>query len=568
MVTRSLRALAVTAGILSAPFAPAPAMAQSARTDAGPYLAARAAAAAQDYEAAADWFETALGADPRNPALLEGAIGGLLASGEAEAAMPLAERLRETGAPSPVANMLLQIDAAKRGDWDEIFDLLEAGHGVGPLADGLTRAWARLGQGRMDQALSAFDEVIETPGLSGFGLYHKALALAVAGDLSAAEAILAAAPENGLPLSRQVVTAHARILGRLDRHEEALALLDRVGRGDAILGALRTRLAQDPDATLDDVTTAVEGLSDLYVSVAGALGNETPGAFALLYARAALALDPDRVEALLVTAQLLERAGRMDLAQQAYAEVPEDHPAHVTAELGRAAALRRAGEPGRALEVLEQLSRAAPELAEVQVAIGDLQRARGDVAAAEAAYSAALDLAGEDAAWWLYYMRGIARHEQDDWPGAEADFRAALEIDPDRAEVLNFLGYSLVERGEALDEALDMIERAVRSQPDNGAIVDSLGWAQFKLGRYEEAVGHLERAAELEPVDPVVNDHLGDGYWAVGRQTEARFQWQRALSFEPAPEEASRIRAKLEKGLDAVIAAEGGVPLRQVAGGQ
>ncbi|MCP1170362.1 tetratricopeptide repeat protein [Limimaricola litoreus] len=568
MVTRSLRALAVTAGLLSAPLAPAFAVAQSAGTDAGPYLAARVAAAAQDYEAAADWFQTALGADPRNPALLEGAIGGLLASGEAEAAVPLAERLRETGAPSPVANMVLQIDAAKRGDWNAIFDLMEADRGIGPLADGLTRAWARLGQGRMDQALSAFDEVIETRGLRGFGLYHKAMALSVAGDLSAAEAILASAPGNGLPLSRQVVTAHARILGRLDRHEEALALLDRVGRGDAVLEALRQRIAQEPDAAYDEVTSAVEGLSDLYVSVAGALGSEAPGAFALLYSRAALALDPDRVEALLVTATLLERAGRLDLAQEAYAEVPEDHPAHVTAELGRAAVLRRAGETARALEVLEQLSRTAPDLAEVHVAIGDLQRAREDAAAAEAAYSAALELAGEEAAWWLYYMRGIARHERNDWPGAEADFRAALEIDPDRAEVLNFLGYSLVERGEALDEALDMIERAVRSQPDNGAIVDSLGWAQFKLGRYEEAVGHLERAAELEPVDPIVNDHLGDGYWAVGRQTEARFQWQRALSFDPTPEEALRIRKKLEQGLDAVISAEGGVPLRQVARGE
>jgi tetratricopeptide (TPR) repeat protein len=140
-------------------------------------------------------------------------------------------------------------------------------------------------------------------------------------------------------------------------------------------------------------------------------------------------------------------------------------------------------------------------------------------------------------------------------------------VDPDRAEVLNFLGYSLVERSQALDEALDMIERAVRAQPANGAIVDSLGWAQFKLGRYEEAVGHLERAAELEPVDPIVNDHLGDGYWAVGRFIEARFQWQRALSFDPAPDEAERIRAKLEKGLDAVITDEGGTPLRQVAQG-
>ncbi len=568
MVTRNLWALAVTAGLLAVHLSPAPAAAQSTQTDAGPYLAARAAASVQDYEAAVDWFQTALCADPRNPDLLEGAIAGLLATGEINEALPLAERLHDVGARSQVANMVLQIDAAQRGDWAAIFELLEAGRGVGPLVDGLTRAWARLGQGRMDLALSAFDEVIETPGLRGFGLYHKALALAAAGDFAAADEIFAAAPGNGLPISRSVTTAHVQILQQLDRQDDALALLDRAERGDPILRALRTQIAAGPVPGWTFVTSAVDGLADLYVTVAGALGDEVPGSFALLYARAALVLDPDRVEGLLIAASLSERAGRLDLAQSAYARVPKDDPAFVSAELGRAEVLRRSGEPARALEVLEQLSRTAPELPGVQIAIGDLHRAQGEDAAAETAYSDAIRLAGEDVAWWLYYMRGIARHARDNWSGAKADFRAAIAIDPERAEVLNFLGYSLVERGEALDEALDMIERAVRAQPDNGAIVDSLGWAQFKLGQYKDAVGHLERAAELEPVDPIVNDHLGDGYWAVGRLTEARFQWQRALSFEPTPEAAARIREKLAKGLDAVIAAEGGASLRQVAQGR
>jgi len=127
--------------------------------------------------------------------------------------------------------------------------------------------------------------------------------------------------------------------------------------------------------------------------------------------------------------------------------------------------------------------------------------------------------------------------------------------------VLNYLGYSLVEKQEKLEEALEMIERAVEARPDSGYIVDSLGWALYRLGRYEEAVGHMERAAELLPVDPIVNDHLGDVYWAVGRRTEARFQWNRALSFDPEPEEAERIRRKLEVGLDAVLAEEGAEPL-------
>ena len=107
-----------------------------------------------------------------------------------------------------------------------------------------------------------------------------------------------------------------------------------------------------------------------------------------------------------------------------------------------------------------------------------------------------------------------------------------------------------------------MIERAVQAQPDSGFILDSLGWALYRLGRYDEAVDHMERAAELMPVDPVVTDHLGDVYWAVGRTLEAEFQWNRALSFAPEDKDATRIRRKLKVGLDAVLAEEGAEPLK------
>jgi Flp pilus assembly protein TadD len=153
------------------------------------------------------------------------------------------------------------------------------------------------------------------------------------------------------------------------------------------------------------------------------------------------------------------------------------------------------------------------------------------------------------------------------WEQAEADFRAALELRPNQPQVLNYLGYSLVEKQAKLDEALDMIKRAVIAEPESGYIVDSLGWVLYRLGRYEEAVEHMERAVELMPLDPVVTDHLGDVYWAVGRVREARFQWSRALSFIDEEDDTGeadpiRIRRKLEIGLDTVLAEEGAQPLR------
>ena len=151
----------------------------------------------------------------------------------------------------------------------------------------------------------------------------------------------------------------------------------------------------------------------------------------------------------------------------------------------------------------------------------------------------------------------------DDWPNTEADFRQALTLNPDQPQVLNYLGYSMVEKKINLDEALAMIQTAVDQSPDSGYIIDSLGWAKFRHGRFEEAVPHLERAAELMPVDPIVNDHLGDAYWAVGRKLEAAFQWRRALSFDPEEKEIDRVRRKLEVGLDQVLIEEGEPPTTQ-----
>jgi Flp pilus assembly protein TadD len=202
------------------------------------------------------------------------------------------------------------------------------------------------------------------------------------------------------------------------------------------------------------------------------------------------------------------------------------------------------------------------------VSLGDMLRHEERFAEATVAYDSAIALLGESepGEWIVYFSRGITHEREDRWPEAEADFRTALELQPDQPQVLNYLGYTMVELQVNLDEALGMIERAVAAEPESGYIVDSLGWVLYRLGRYDEALMHMERAVELLPVDPVVNDHLGDVYWAVGRKREAEFQWHRALSFvgmgESTDADSDRIRRKLEIGLDAVLAEEGAPPLR------
>jgi tetratricopeptide (TPR) repeat protein len=538
----------------------------AAEPDMGAYLAGRQAGMDNDFANGARYFTQALQADPGNPFLLESALSSYIALGEFDRAEMLARQLASQRQPSVIADLMIAVADAKSENWQGIFEALEGGRSIGPLVDGLSQAWAHMGQGNIQRAFAQFDQVIETDGLSSYGRTHKAYALASVGDFEGAEAQLL----RGVQYSRQSAVAHAEILSQLDRNDDALALIERVfgAQLDPALTLLRDRLQAGDAVPYTAVATPAEGLSDLYHLVAGLMQADVSDAYTLMFARAAAYLAPHKTPTVLLTGSMLERLGQYDLANSVYASVPRDDPSYPSAEIGRAEVLRAAGKFDAAIEVLDALARSYPDLPDVFANKGDVLRQSGNMADARLAYSRALDLYADDAParWFVYYTRGIAHHQLDQWPQAEADFRASLALQPDQPQVLNYLGYSLVERNEKLDEALDMIERAVAARPDNGAIVDSLGWVLFRLGHYDEAVEQLEKAASLEPVDPVINDHLGDAYWAVGRVNEARFQWQRALSFGPEEQDAKRIRDKLSRGLDMVLQDEGADPIKVARG--
>jgi tetratricopeptide (TPR) repeat protein len=542
----------------------------AADPDAGAYLAARQAGIANDFDAASRYFTQGLIADPTNAFLLENAMTTFIALGQIDRAIPVAQTIVDQGQDSQVAHLILSVADMRAGDWGHVFAALEQGRSIGPLVDGLSQGWAHLGKGEMTRAFASFDQVIETPGMTIYGLTHKAYALASVGDFEGAAALLQSRPEGGMRFNRQSAIAYAQILSQLDRNADALRLMDEVFgvQLDPSLQQLRDQLDAGEAVAYDAVRTPAQGMADLFLTVSGLLQGDAPDAFRLLYARAAVYLAPENTQAVLMTAELLETLDQYALANTVYSSVSRDDPSFHAAELGRADVLRKAGRDDAAIEVLEALTRSHPELPQVFATKGDNLRYADRYSEARDAYSRALDLYDDTnaAKWFVYYPRGITSHKMDDWPAAEADFRAALVLRPDQPQVLNYLGYSLVERGEKLNEALGMIETAAAARPDNGAIIDSLGWVMFQLGRYDEAVTHLEQAASLEPVDPVINDHLGDALWAVGREIEARFQWQRALSFAPEDDGAARIRDKLDRGLDLVLVDEGEEPIRIARG--
>nr|WP_217360390.1 tetratricopeptide repeat protein [Ruegeria arenilitoris] len=546
-----------------------------ADSGAGSYLAGRQAIYESDYKAAEEYYSKALIFDPGNTKLKESVLLARVALGDVERALPIAEDMEANGQPNQAARMVVSAKLVSDGKFDELLARDPENQGVGPLVDGLMTAWAHLGKGEMTKAMAQFDEVAQQDGLREFALYHKALALASVGDFEGAEAIFAADDSIVARFSRRAALARVEVLSQLNRNDEALQFLENVfaAGSDPSIESYVDTLSAGGTLPFTHVGSATEGVAEVFFSVGAALNTEAAHDYVLLYARIATYLRPDHIDAILLSAELLEQLSQYDLAAEAYRKVPPDSSDFHAAELGRAEILAQSGKPDAAIEVLENLAARQPNLPSVHVALADLQRRQENYAAAVTSYDRAIELTetGSGGNWFLHYARGICHERLKAWDKAEADFRRALELNPDQPQVLNYLGYSLVERQEKLEEALDMIERAVAIQPDSGYIVDSLGWVLFRLGRYDEAVEHMERAVELMAVDPVVNDHLGDVYWAVGRTREADFQWRRALSFidpEDTDGEADpdRIRRKLEVGLDAVLAEEGAAPLKVANG--
>ncbi|WP_170342258.1 tetratricopeptide repeat protein [Ruegeria arenilitoris] len=546
-----------------------------ADSGAGSYLAGRQAIYESDYKAAEEYYSKALIFDPGNTKLKESVLLARVALGDVERALPIAEDMEANEQPNQAARMVVSAKLVSDGKFDELLARDPENQGVGPLVDGLMTAWAHLGKGEMTKAMAQFDEVAQQDGLREFALYHKALALASVGDFEGAEAIFAADDSIVARFSRRAALARVEVLSQLNRNDEALQFLENVfaAGSDPSIETYVDTLSAGGTLPFTHVGSATEGVAEVFFSVGAALNTEAAHDYVLLYARIATYLRPDHIDAILLSAELLEQLSQYDLAAEAYRKVPTDSSDFHAAELGRAEILAQSGKPDAAIEVLENLAARQPNLPSVHVALADLQRRQENYAAAVTSYDRAIELTetGSGGNWFLHYARGICHERLKAWDRAEADFRRALELNPDQPQVLNYLGYSLVERQEKLEEALEMIERAVAIQPDSGYIVDSLGWVLFRLGRYDEAVEHMERAVELMAVDPVVNDHLGDVYWAVGRTREADFQWRRALSFidpEDTDGEADpdRIRRKLEVGLDAVLAEEGAAPLKVANG--
>ncbi len=531
----------------------------------GAYLAGMQADIRNDYTASALYYSRALLDDPANPVLLQSAMVAHVAAGNFPAAAAVARKMQATDPDNQIIGLVLLADTLAGGDFSAAAEVVaHEGYELNPLLADLAHGWIEIAMDNTGAGQDIFNRMNANDALTLYGQYNKALSLALSGEYAAAAALMSGGTDGPLHLSRAAIVAHVTMLSQAGNTEAALQVIEDAlagGFADRELQDMRDRLSDGETLPFTTVTRPEDGVADAYLVLASALTRENADRFALLYGRLATHIRPDFDEAKITVGEILARQQQFDLAAGAYAGVAPESPWFTSAEIGRANALNASERTDAAIEVLENLARANPDDISIQTALADTLRTSERFDEAAKVYERAVALVEEEnpSHWVLYYSRGIAYERTDQWDKAEADFRHALDLQPDQPLVLNYLGYSLVELRRDLDEAQEMIEKAVAARPDDGYITDSLGWVLYRVGKYEEAVPYMERAVELLPVDPIINDHLGDVLWMVGRKREAQFQWRRALSFEPEEEDATRIRRKLEVGLDIVLEEEKGL---------
>jgi tetratricopeptide (TPR) repeat protein len=522
---------------------------------AGNYLAALIAGADRDTVAAATFFREALRFDPHNPQLLERAFVAAISNGNMQEAFSLADRLIARDPNNGLAHLALGVKAVKAHQYSAArAQFARNGSGEeGDLTATLLSAWTYAGNGDTKRALDLLDKMHD-PSFEIFREYHEALIAAVGNDEPDATKAFTAAYQLDKNTLR-LVDAYGRFLSQHGQNEEAIRAYETF---DVVLPdhpIVQTALVDlKAGKKLEPlIKTPEQGAAEVLYGLGAAGSRQGDELAALLYLRLSLYLDSNNSLATLMLGDFYERMKQFEEAIDIYEAVPEADPLRLTADIETAQVLESLNRTDEAMKYLDKIANQHPANQDILSALGNLQRAHKHYADAVTTYTKALDQSkkADKANWPLYYFRGICYEREKNWPPAEADFKHALQLYPDQPLVLNYLAYSWLDQGMHLDEAFPMLRRAVELRPTDGYIVDSLGWADYKLGHYDDAVKELERAVDLKPSDPVINDHLGDAYWRVGRKLEAHFQWNHARDLNPEPEDLPKILQKIEHGLNA-----------------
>jgi tetratricopeptide (TPR) repeat protein len=518
----------------------------------GAFLAARYAASQSDPASAAKFYTQALqGAGNNQELIAEGFLAGVL-SGSPEASQ-LAPKLPDNA----LATLLLGNQAAVAGNFDQakqIFQSLPQDNLTG-LIRPLLLAWAQLGEGNEQAALTGLGSYFTDPTFGPVYVLNAALIADAAGDTKSAAQLYANVDTSqpNLRLTQILASWYAR-QGQMAQASATLNTLIATHPDLQIaLPQLQAQLAKPV------ITTAADGMAEAYLTLAGSLNQPQEAFLRTVLLRFALQMRPDLSAARLLLANTQTGSDdpsftptpvEMRNALTTLEPIQKTDPLYGPAGVQEATLLAALKQPDQAVALMRGLIAANPGNAGLLGTTGDILRNADQCRAAIPYYNQAIEAVGQplpQQAWSLFFDRGTCEDQTDGWAAAEPDMLEALKLSPDQPYVLNYVGYSWALHGEKLPEAKAMLQRAVSLDPNDGAVIDSLGFIELKQGDTKGALALLTQAVQLSPDDPEVNGHLGDAFWQNGQPLQAAYQWQRALSLNPDPKLAAEINSKIQQ---------------------
>jgi Flp pilus assembly protein TadD len=528
----------------------------------GEYLAGREALREQNASAALEYFEDALHERGDDGILLNIALQAALYKGDIKRAIVLAPKVIKQDEDSSTAYLVMSIDALSQKDYAAARQNLEntAENGFNVLLKPLLMSWIKLGQGDIDGAFAELNALDKYNGFEALKQYQTALLSDVSGNQMLADQNYEVALDGPSGRAVRLVQSYGAYLDRNGRRDDIRQLFEGYLEKYPLSPTIQLELAElDAGRPLTPIAKdPIEGAAESLYSAASIIGQERAVGVAATYIYFALQLKPDFPMGRMLLAETAEERDKWQEAFDLYSEINPKSAYGKNAQIRAAWVTYRLGRTEEAKERLEAVAASIPEDIEALVVLADVSRDSKDWEEAARNYGRAIErLQGlQERHWSLFYARGIAYEQSKQWSLAEADLLKSLELRPDHPQVLNYLAYSWVDRNENLEQAKDMLIKAVSLRPRDGFIIDSLGWLYYRLGEFDDAVVQLEKAVSLEAADPTITDHLADAYWRVGRREEARYQWQRALWLDPAEDQIPIIQEKLKSGLKDDIKAQ------------
>ena len=523
-----------------------------ARTLSGNYLAGRFAQRHKDWDAAQKYMNAVIAFDGDNTLLQQRAFLLSIGAQEYKNARKLADELKANSGSTELALIYLACDDLANGHYKKALENIERlpEDGFGQYTKPLLTAWSHAGMGDFDKALKTLQEKSEDTDPT-YNI-HAALMYEMMDKRTEAEKHFRSAMENGLTMHTAILAAN--FFQRNNKAHVAKTIYDGLGK----LYPLNPFTAAPTFSASGrpNVTRAAEGASIALFELATLLYERRAYDSAQIYGSIVLLLDPQTPFAIMMMGDLSALNEQYSKAIGYYDMVVENTPLYWLSRMRVAEVYEISDNLERAAALLNNLSKKDSTRMQALVSLGDLYRRHEDFENALKAYDTALSGIGTltEEHWPVIYARGMSLERLNNWERAEKDLLQALSFQPDNPMILNFIGYTWADKGIHLDKALDYIRRAVAQRPDDGYIVDSLGWALYKTGNYKEALEWLERAVSIVPDDSTILDHLGDAYWQVGRTAEARFKWRRAQELSRDTAFRSTIEKKLLTGIETIPA--------------